>query len=92
MSEKEKTLVSPFPYYVLIIPMYWGPYSPNILTLCLILNDFGMVLANQKLCYIPLLLIVENSGEQDRERYKEWLLNMDPESFKVGTVWYWVRK
>ena len=34
-------------------------------------------LAN-KLCYIEMLLTLEKSGEQDRERTEELLVNRDP--------------
>ena len=34
-------------------------------------------LANQKLCYIQILLNIEKYGEYDKERSKEWLVNMD---------------
>ena len=36
-------------------------------------------LANQKLCYIQMLLNVEKSGEQDQERSEEWLVNTGPD-------------
>ena len=39
-----------------------------------------MVLANQKLCYIRVLLNIEKSGEQDQESSQEWLVNRDPGS------------
>ena len=59
-----------------------GPYSPIILKniLCLFLQDLRIwmqhnywlakpyILANQKLCYIQMLLNIEKSGEQDKER------------------------
>ena len=32
-------------------------------------------LANQKLCYIQMLLNIEKSGEQGKERSLEWLVN-----------------
>ena len=68
-------------------------YSPIILKniLPLLLQDFVKFecnttsdlakpygLANQKLCYIQMLLIKEISGEQAKERSQEWLVNVDP--------------
>ena len=38
-------------------------------------------LANQKLCYIQMVLNTEKSGEQDKERSKEWLVNTTPVTF-----------
>ena len=35
-------------------------------------------LANQKFCYIQMRLDIEKSGEWDKERSKEWLVNSDP--------------
>ena len=35
-------------------------------------------LANQKLCYIQMLLNIEKSREQGQERSEEWLMNTDP--------------
>ena len=35
-------------------------------------------LVNQKLCYIQMLLNIENSGERDEEHSDEWLVNTDP--------------
>ena len=40
-------------------------------------------LANQKLCYIPMLLNNEKSGEKDQEVSKEWLVNTDPGSYST---------
>ena len=37
-------------------------------------------LANQKLCYIQMLLNIEESGEQDQECSEEWLVNTGPGS------------
>ena len=65
-----------------------GPNSPTILKniLCLFSKDFVNLnetqlygLANQKLCYIQMLLNIENSGEHYFERFEEWLVNMHPE-------------
>ena len=36
-------------------------------------------LANQKLCYVQMLLNVEKSGEQDQECSQECRLNTDPD-------------
>ena len=36
-------------------------------------------LANQKLCYIQMLLNKEKSREQDQEGCREWLVNTGPE-------------
>ena len=74
-----------------------GWYSPTILKkmLCLFLQDFinlnatqlliGLAeqngLANQKLCYIQMLLNTEKSVKQDLKRSKEWLVKTDPEVF-----------
>ena len=35
-------------------------------------------LANQKLCYIQVPLNIEKSGEQDKEKSREWLVNTGP--------------
>ena len=35
-------------------------------------------LANQNLCYIPMLLRMGKSGELDKECSKKWLVNTDP--------------
>ena len=37
--------------------------------------------ANQKLCFIQVLISIEKSGEQDQERSEEWLVNTDPDVF-----------
>ena len=34
---------------------------------------------NQKLCYIQMMLDIEKSGEQDKKRCEEWLVNTDPD-------------
>ena len=44
---------------------------------CCLAKPYG--LANQKLCYIITMLNIEKSGEQDKERSQEWLLNTGPE-------------
>ena len=44
------------------------------------LQDFVnlyVIIAHQKLCYIQMLLNIEDSREQDLERSKEWLVNTD---------------
>ena len=40
-------------------------------------------LANQKLGYIQMFLNIEKSGQQDKERCTEWLVNMDPGNFSI---------
>ena len=42
-------------------------------------------LASQKLCYIQMLLNIENSGEQEEERSLEWLVNKGPCSAYFST-------
>ena len=40
-------------------------------------------LANQKLCYIRMLLNIEKSGEQDKEHSEKWLVNTDPGALEI---------
>ena len=47
-------------------------------------GDFLYGLANQKLCYVQMLLNIQQSGEQDKECSKEWLVNTVP------SVEFWI--
>ena len=42
---------------------------------CRLAKPYG--LANQKLCYIQMIVKIEKFGEQDKERSQEWLVNTD---------------
>ena len=41
-------------------------------------KPYGLV--NQKLCYIQMLLDIEKSGEEDKDRSGEWLVNKNQAS------------
>ena len=58
------------------------PHPLQIIVLKNIFVFFSEILANQKLCYIQILLNIEKSGEQDQESSEEWLVNTNP-----GLVW-----